>query len=501
MNQVEWEQECLERSRLKYYATQDKLREKGQLTDAAKYVLQDRLEEAADKLRASANEDLGSSYWKLRRIQEHIKVVAEDDTNYEKVIFIALRTILSELALGKTVGVTKLLIRIGSRIEAETKCMIFENANPAYFGVVMESFKEQQVTQTEHMQRVLMKKFSDFELEWNDWGQTVKLKVGAHILNIILQVMDDLLFVYKMKARKRHKFVLETTVAFDEWMGEFERAKGLLQPIRAPLKSPPVEWTDPTMRGGYYTSALAVPFVKSKYKAATKFIQKHNPVQHMEAINKIQATKWKINKRVFKVQEEIFRRNLKIGIPDTQPIKIPDFPSHLDDKPKELYTEMDKEEVLTWKALAKRAYRKEQQRKGKVIAFRQCYLLAKELEDWDEFYYVYNCDFRGRIYCATSGLSPQGADSAKGLLQFGEGVTLGVEGIRFLAIHGANTFGEDKLAYQGRVSWIREQEPLISAIVADPIANDMWKDADKPYQFLAFCYEWADCDYGRNLTQ
>ena len=34
----------------------------------------------------------------------------------------------------------------------------------------------------------------------------------------------------------------------------------------------------------------------------------------------------------------------------------------------------------------------------------------------------------------------------------------------------------------------------------DPIDNTQWSNADKPYQFLAFCFEWAQADYGRNTN-
>jgi DNA-directed RNA polymerase len=78
-------------------------------------------------------------------------------------------------------------------------------------------------------------------------------------------------------------------------------------------------------------------------------------------------------------------------------------------------------------------------------------------------------------------------------------VVLGHSGIKWLAIHGANTFGADKVPYERRESWIRENEATLRAVVEDPIGcRKVWGNADKPYQFLAFCFEWARCDYGRN---
>ena len=166
---------------------------------------------------------------------------------------------------------------------------------------------------------------------------------------------------------------------------------------------------------------------------------------------------------------------------------------------KEELNERQAEEVLAWKIAAKAAYGREQKRKADVIAFMQSFKLAKELRTWKNFYFVYTCDFRGRIYCATSGLSPQGSDTAKGLLKFGRAEKLGTDGVKWLAIQGANVYGQDKLAYSARVTWIQEHEPYIRQVVEDPINHrDFWGNADKPYQFLAFCYDWADCDYGRD---
>jgi len=180
-------------------------------------------------------------------------------------------------------------------------------------------------------------------------------------------------------------------------------------------------------------------------------------------------------------------------------IPVPKFPEHLSDIPKEALTDKQKAEVGVWKIQAKAVYGREKRRQSAVIAFMQAFKTAQELKEWEEFYYVYTCDFRGRIYCATSGLSPQGADTAKGLIQFARSERLGVSGVKWLAIQGANTYGEDKLSYDDRVEWVKANTDNIRRSVSDPIrAREWWGEADKPYQFLAFCYEWADCDYGRN---
>lgn len=494
-DQLLWEQECLERGRQAYLTRQIKTREKGnELTDATSFVLRERLRDIADAIKTDCKRGAvgkNASYNKL------VRQAAGDDEDYIKVGYIGLQYLLIYLARGKKTKVTKFVSVLGTKFESELKCQMFEAENPAYFNTVVKSLNEQGVTSAVHKQKVLMKKFQDFEFAWSDWTTQMKVHVGSRVFRSILSCMDDLVFLQKKLIRCKTDFYIDTTVAFDEWIEEFEKERGIMYPQHLPLKQPPIPW-EHQHSGAYYTAAMKMPFIKVRNKRAKQFVAESNPIQHMKAVNKMQRTAWQINEDVLKVQEEVFRQNLHIGIPSSQPIVMLPFPAHLDKVAKEDFTDDNKEEIANWKNVMKRQYDEERKRKGKVISFRQSHLLAQDLRTWDSLYFAYNCDFRGRIYCATAGLSPQGADDAKGLLRFAKGVKLGTTGIKWLAIQGANVFGEDKLSYEGRVDWVKDNEQLIRAIVEDPISNMQWGEADKPYQFLAFCYEWERCDFGRD---
>ena len=69
---------------------------------------------------------------------------------------------------------------------------------------------------------------------------------------------------------------------------------------------------------------------------------------------------------------------------------------------------------------------------------------------------VYQLDFRGRIYAVPNYLNPQGPDFAKGLLTFAEGKPIDENGACYLAIHGANCFGYDKVGLQDRIDWVQK---------------------------------------------
>jgi Autographiviridae RNA polymerase len=89
-------------------------------------------------------------------------------------------------------------------------------------------------------------------------------------------------------------------------------------------------------------------------------------------------------------------------------------------------------------------------------------------------------------------LNPQGDDVNRALVTFANGkpITTDEQG-SWLAIHGANCYGIDKVSFVERVRWVERNERMILASAADPLENLDWSKADEPWQFLAFCFEWA----------
>src|SRR5262249_3123305 len=97
---------------------------------------------------------------------------------------------------------------------------------------------------------------------------------------------------------------------------------------------------------------------------------------------------------------------------------------------------------------------------------------------------------RGRCYASSTSLNPQGPDEVRALLEFSEGKALGISGRRWLAIHGANLWGEDKVSLDEREKWAYANQYKIWAAAEDPLTDRWWCEADKPWSFLAWCLEW-----------
>lgn len=95
------------------------------------------------------------------------------------------------------------------------------------------------------------------------------------------------------------------------------------------------------------------------------------------------------------------------------------------------------------------------------------------------------------MYPSAPFLNPQGDDVAKGLLRFSQGKPLGPNGRYWLAVHGANCAGVDKVSFDERVKWVEEHHEAIIDSALNPLDGQrFWSTVDSPWQFLAFCFEW-----------
>jgi DNA-directed RNA polymerase len=212
-----------------------------------------------------------------------------------------------------------------------------------------------------------------------------------------------------------------------------------------------------------------------------------------EAVNAIQRTAWSINEDVL-VAAELLRAvsstiaGLPILADNTKPMRpsLPPMGTELTDE--------EKGTLQSYKVARRTWFNGEAVRRSKTTQCLQIMSVARELRAEPAIYFPQQVDYRGRAYAVPSQLNPQSNDLAKGLLIFSDGRPLGYMGAYWLAVHGANTFGIDKGPLADRVDWVMEHEAEILGSASDPLGCQWWSEADggtKPWQFLAFCLEWA----------
>lgn len=249
---------------------------------------------------------------------------------------------------------------------------------------------------------------------------------------------------------------------------------------RRPMVVTPVPWTPTATHGGYLHAGIQAVRGTSRPIGSPEIVS---------ALNALQATPFRVNQRVLymagKLQanaEELAGR-LVLG--------------------RYLETRHDEAEAV---------------RKAKTIRSALTISAFSSLRDVEEFYFPWNLDWRGRMYPATSLISPQGADLCRGCLEFADGTPLGREGAKWLAIHLCNLAGADKEIVEGeyrtrtpeeREAWTLQHSVELVNVANNPETVRTWHltggfglqkikrgkvvpvAVDKPWQFLAACFEWA----------
>jgi DNA-directed RNA polymerase len=160
--------------------------------------------------------------------------------------------------------------------------------------------------------------------------------------------------------------------------------------------------------------------------------------------------------------------------------------------------------LRAWKKQANAVYDLRVEMRSKRIATEMKRFVANKFKDEPEIYFCWTMDWRGRVYPLQPHVNPQADDLGRSLLEYAEAKPLGENGGKWLAIHGANCFGEvDKESFDKRVAWVEANTHKIIEVSKDPINNRWWAEAEDQWQFLAFCFEWADMvlNYGGDTRQ
>lgn len=219
-------------------------------------------------------------------------------------------------------------------------------------------------------------------------------------------------------------------------------------------------------------------------------LQKCDLSLEYQCVNALQQTPWRINHFVVETLRTCWDSGQEWkGLPPRENLPLPKYP--FSKEPQYL----NDEEKLTFKVFKSdrgKIHGFNNKSMSRRIQVERTIQLAEDYKDLDSMWYVWQLDFRGRKYPVESFLSPQNADYSKALLEFSSSATItNDEDARWLAIHGANVFGVDKVSLEDRELWAYMNIQNASDVYNDPLASRWWQEADKPWQALAWCYEWA----------
>lgn len=385
-------------------------------------------------------------------------------------------------------------------VKQEYKLECFKDKAPRLNKYIDEKYRKLSVRRRTNKKMMLGKK----KLELNDPDNSQGLTLGVNLIDCVIKSGAGIIETVTIRTSgKKKRTLLKLT----------DGAKAIIDNMRdlSPFFTysypifvvKPKEWTEFSSTGGYYQDYLDIDLVKLhndrvNRKMVKGYFDNHPNFakRYFNIVNAVQRVPWQVNTKVLRVLEEVYDKHLVDFQTDYHLIGgLPsdDLPNPYDIIEPVEYNKDNYEPYAKYREELMKLEDKFDTLKSKGLVVKLAMSTARKYENFDNIYFSYQVDFRGRLYPIQPHLNPQGAKVVKSLLMFAEGKPLdSPEAIKWFKVHGANLFGYDKELFPERMRLMEEMDEDIKDIANDPLGNLKWTEADEPYLFLAWCFEYAD---------
>lgn len=411
--------------------------------------------------------------------------------------FIAVRSCLDIAVLGTDNPVTTVAREIGQTIYSEVLLEAFENIEPELYFTLVRDFERRLTKSERHRMTVFKMQAAKQGIDLPEFQPEDKLAAGTIILYLLrdLGMVDIGEYVIpasgKSKVPKKHKSLTISPEVL-QLISQIKQHVSVVMPMVLPCVEPPKPWVTPN-DGGYHTAAMRRQTPCCIRGRARVIDESDVPEVPLRALNILQSRAWRINERLLDTVSQVQDRFDAGEVLSQSEKPRPQKPYWLgeDDKESEM-SPVQVAEFRMWKADMREWYTESKERGIKWSRYWTAMRVARQFRGMP-LWFVYQYDYRGRAYANTRGVSPQGSDLQKALLESNEGNPITTEAGKFwFYAAGANRYGFDKAELEDRVEWTKERTSIILSIADEPLLNTEWTKADNPYQFLAWCFEFAD---------
>lgn len=405
----------------------------------------------------------------------------------ESAAVIILKVILSKLVKPEGIPITPMASAIGRTLEDEIRFGRIRDKEQEHFKkAIAENLNKRAGASYKkaYMQAVETSMLEQGQLEdaWGTWSPTEAVHVGIKMLEIVIQSTQ--LVELKRYGAGNAAADVEMVHLSDFWVKKMaQRGFSLagIAPVYQPCVVPPKPWTG-VVGGGYWAKGRRpLPLIRLGSKSAVARYEDVYMPEVYDAVNIIQSTPWKVNKKVLDVVNMVEKlNNTPIDdIPQMEPLKPEDYAGETE------------EELKAWKKAAAGIYRREKARQSRRLSLSFIVNQANKFSQFKAIWFPYNMDWRGRVY-AVPMFNPQGNDMQKGLLTLAVSKPIGADGFKWLKVHGANCAGVDKVTFEERIKWVEDNHDNIMTAAKAPMDSiEWWGKLDSPFCFLAFCFEYA----------
>ncbi len=373
---------------------------------------------------------------------------------------------------------TKVCEAIGEAVENECQMRYYERNVPALLTTLKKNYWHKSIGTHQKIVVVqtLMNRYN--VTRWKAWGSANKVKLGAWLLDCIMEVSGWFEKEVTLTGRPKRNFI-RPTPDFLRIKDEVMKDSELFAPLAWPMLIEPNDWGEKP--GGYLLNEVMRGHDMVRRGDHTT-IQGETPIAFL---NKIQKVGYRLNPFITDIAEMLYRQGIAVG----KFIPIVDIP--LPPKPPDIAD--NKESRKRYRRAAAEVRNKNANAFRRSCRTRMTMEAVRRFKD-KEYWVPWSFDYRGRAYPIPAFLTPQDTDFGKSCIRFSDESVVTDKAEEWLAFQVATTYGLDKSTIEERLAWTKNHIGLIAKIATNPRGSlPDWESASEPWQFLAACDEYYHC--------